>query len=223
MMLLLLNMNIYAKDQIGTLLQNTPAYETEIDFKPICYVFKGESFAIVEETDTNYGILLQNHELVYVNKAYVAVEEIKPAIKNEVLIEEVPENTHSLEELTTRGEEVVELAKKYVGIPYVYGGNSLITGVDCSGFTKEIYKAFGATLERTSIDQYQKDGIAVTRSDLKPGDLVFYGYGEIITHVAIYVGNDQIIHSPAPGQSVCISPIWQNGNAPLVGYKRIFI
>ena len=119
------------------------------------------------------------------------------------------------------GEKVVSYAKQFIGTPYVSGGNNLYTGVDCSGFTKQVYKNFGVNLERSSSSQYACNGHAVSKEELKEGDLVFYGYGSVC-HVAIYVGNDEVIHAPVPGQSVCIAPLWQRGDAPIMGYKRIF-
>ena len=119
------------------------------------------------------------------------------------------------------GKKVVDYAKQFIGTPYVSGGNNLYTGVDCSGFTKQVYKNFGVNLERSSRSQYASNGYEVSREQLKEGDLVFYGYSNVC-HVAIYVGNDQVIHAPVPGKSVCIVPVWQRGDAPIVGYKRIF-
>lgn len=87
------------------------------------------------------------------------------------------------------GKDVVNYAKKFVGNPYVYGGNSLTNGTDCSGFTKLVYKHFGYTLPRTSGEQ-RSTGKRVSWSEKKPGDLICY-YG----HVAIYAGNNTVVHA----------------------------
>ena len=150
-------------------------------------------------------------------------------IANEVVMitEEVSENNTEeiipvVEEVkVSTGEKVVEYAKQFIGTPYVSGGNDLNKGVDCSGFTSQVYKNFGVNLKRRSSEQYAHNGYAVSKEDLKPGDLVFYGY-DSVCHVAIYVGDGQVIHAPVPGKSVCIVPLWQRGDAPIVGYKRIF-
>jgi hypothetical protein len=84
-------------------------------------------------------------------------------------------------------------AIKYIGCPYVSGGNSLENGSDCSGFVREIYKKFGVSLPRTS-SQQSKAGRAVNESELKPGDLIFYGDSGV-SHVVMYLGNGKIIHS----------------------------
>lgn len=105
------------------------------------------------------------------------------------------------------GNAVVDYAKKYLGLRYVSGGNSLTTGTDCSGFTKLIYKEFGVTLSRAAKGQ-AGNGTYVRKSDLQKGDLVFYGTGKgVISHVAIYIGNGQVIHESNRRDGVKISSV----------------
>lgn len=105
------------------------------------------------------------------------------------------------------GTAVVNYAKKYLGLRYVSGGNSLSTGTDCSGFTKLIYKEFGVTLSRTVKSQIN-NGSYIKKSDLQKGDLVFYGYGKgVATHVAIYIGSGQVIHESNRKDGVKISSV----------------
>ena len=89
--------------------------------------------------------------------------------------------------------EVTAEAVKYVGGRYVWGGNSLENGTDCSGFVREVYKKFGVNLPRTSSEQ-AKAGRAVSEAELKPGDLLFYGDGGV-SHVVMYMGNGKIVHA----------------------------
>ena len=86
-------------------------------------------------------------------------------------------------------QKVVDFACQFVGNPYVYGGNDINNGIDCSGFTKYVFAHFGITLPRYSGDQ-RKCGQAVSYNNAKPGDLIFYE-----GHVAIYIGNGQIVHA----------------------------
>ena len=105
------------------------------------------------------------------------------------------------------GTAVVNYAKKYLGLRYVSGGNSLSTGTDCSGFTKLIYKEFGVTLSRTVKTQVN-NGSYIKKSDLQKGDLVFYGYGNgVVRHVAIYIGSGQVIHESNRKDGVKISSV----------------
>ena len=87
------------------------------------------------------------------------------------------------------GRAAAEYALSFLGVPYVYGGSSLSSGVDCSGFTMAVYAHFGISLPHYDGDQ-EKYGTAVSYSNAKPGDLVFYG-----GHVGIYIGNGQIVHA----------------------------
>lgn len=95
--------------------------------------------------------------------------------------------------------EIVNFALQFNGNPYVYGGTSLTNGADCSGFTQSVYAHFGISLPRSAAAQASA-GYEVPFDALEAGDLIFYsgdgGYN--ITHVAIYIGNSQIIHAQTP-------------------------
>ncbi len=97
---------------------------------------------------------------------------------------------------TVKADEMINYAKKFIGTPYVYGGTSLTSGVDCSGFIYSVYQDFGITLDRRSRDQIN-DGPRVAKEDLRPGDLVFFNTGgeSEISHVGMYIGNGEYIHS----------------------------
>lgn len=104
------------------------------------------------------------------------------------------------------GQAIVNEAKKYIGTRYVYGGNSPSTGFDCSGLVQYACRKVGISVSRSSRAQYG-NGVAVSRSNLQPGDLVFFSKGSGISHVVIYAGNGQVIHSPRPGKSVCYTSL----------------
>lgn len=95
---------------------------------------------------------------------------------------------------TAKRMEVINYARQFLGNPYVYGGTSLTEGADCSGFIQSIFKNFGITTGRSSRDQYAK-AKTITKEELKPGDLIFYASGDYINHVALYCGNNVIIHA----------------------------
>lgn len=99
--------------------------------------------------------------------------------------------------------QVVSIAKRYLGARYVWGAQGPNT-FDCSGFTMYVYKQVGVQLPRVSRDQIHA-GQRVSRGDLQPGDLVFFG--NPIHHVGIYVGGGLMIHSPRTGDVVKISPL----------------
>ncbi len=124
------------------------------------------------------------------------------------------------EDDTYIGNQVVEYAQQFLGNPYVYAGNSLTNGVDCSGFTTQIMKKFGVSLSRSSRGQYASNGYQVAEKDILPGDLVFYAAdGRNIDHVAIYAGDNQIIHANSSKTGICMSKL--HYGKPLVGIKRV--
>lgn len=97
------------------------------------------------------------------------------------------------------GQAVLNYAYKFIGTPYVWGGTTP-SGFDCSGFTSYVFRHFGVNLPRTSRAQAGA-GVKVSYSNLQAGDLVFFGSGSI-SHVGIYIGGGNMIHSPRPGKSV---------------------
>ena len=115
-----------------------------------------------------------------------------------------PKYTPSRGAAPVSSNSVVAYASNFLGTPYLWGGTTP-SGFDCSGFTQYVYRHFGIRLGRTTYDQI-KDGNAVSRDELQPGDLVFFGKGSP-THMGIYVGNGMYIHAPRTGDVVKISPL----------------
>ena len=106
---------------------------------------------------------------------------------------------------TTLRTNIKNSAIKYIGGSYVWGGNKLGSGVDCSGFVQQIYKLYGVNLPRTSKEQ-AKSGVAVSSSNKKVGDLIFYANSNgVVDHVAIYIGNNQIVHAASTKAGIKIS------------------
>lgn len=99
--------------------------------------------------------------------------------------------------------DLINYAYQFLGNPYVYGGNSLTNGIDCSGFVKQIYAKYGYSLPRTS-SAYPNVGTRISYTDAKPGDILVYRYGDGSGHVAIYIGNGQIVHASTPKTGICI-------------------
>lgn len=100
---------------------------------------------------------------------------------------------------------LVAYSKQFLGNPYVYGGTSLTSGADCSGFTQAIYAHFGVSIPRNSRDQ-AAGGTVISWQNAQPGDLLFYGSGDYINHVAMYIGGGQVIHASSTTTGIMISP-----------------
>ena len=109
------------------------------------------------------------------------------------------------EENASLRSRVVNYAMQFLGNPYVWGGTSLTKGADCSGFTMSVMKNFGISLPHYSGDQ-AKRGTRIKSSQMRPGDLIFYGNSRgKINHVAMYIGNGQIIHAASRRSGIKIS------------------
>lgn len=107
-----------------------------------------------------------------------------------------------------KGQEIANYALQFVGYPYVYGGSSP-KGFDCSGLTSYVYSQFGYSINRTASNQLN-NGYAVEKSNLQPGDLVFFrqnGSTKPASHVGVYIGNNQYVHASTPGVGVIISDL----------------
>lgn len=106
------------------------------------------------------------------------------------------------------GQQIVDTAKKYLGVPYVWGGTTP-NGFDCSGFVYYVLRSVGIPAGRTLVTMYAQ-GTPVEKSKLQPGDVVFFQntYTTGISHVGIYVGNGQFIHSPHSGSVVSYSDLY---------------
>lgn len=99
---------------------------------------------------------------------------------------------------------LVQYATQFVGNPYVWGGTSLTRGADCSGFVMSVFANYGISLPHSSGAQ-SNCGTKISASEAQPGDLFFYGNGSRINHVAIYIGNGQVVHASSPKSGIKIS------------------
>lgn len=133
----------------------------------------------------------------YISQDYVTVAQALPTAKT---IEQVKYG----DGVSNVRASVVSYALQFVGNRYVWGGTSLEKGVDCSGFTMRILGKYGISLPHSSKAQ-PSYGTKISASEAKPGDLFFYGSGRSISHVAIYIGNGQIVHASNKRDGIKVS------------------
>lgn len=114
-------------------------------------------------------------------------------------------------------------AERFIGIPYRWGGDNVVEGMDCSGFVRAVYNLCGVNIPRTSAEQF-RTGDKVARDSLKDGDLVFFGASsDRINHVGIYVGNGRFVHAPRRGDEIKVSTLDEKYFAErFVGGRRYF-
>lgn len=141
------------------------------------------------DEDSDKGYISTSNNYVEVRYALDQAIEFHPATKGP----------------TTLRTNIKNTALKYIGGSYVWGGNTLGAGVDCSGFVQQIFKLYGVTLPRVSKEQ-AKSGVAVSSGNKKVGDLIFYANSNgVVDHVAIYIGNNQVVHAASTKAGIKIS------------------
>ena len=113
--------------------------------------------------------------------------------------------------------QVVNYALNFVGGPYVYGGNSLTNGTDCSGFTKLVFANYGVYLPRSASEQAYA-GIHVDINDIMPGDIVVSGYNGIVCHAALYIGNGKLVHALNSDVGIVVTNI---DIMPVIDVRRV--
>lgn len=157
-----------------------------------------EELEVIEELEGWCKISIDDEE-GYISKDYVSLAE---KLERAVTMKELKYG----QGVSDVRISMVNYAKQFLGNRYVWGGTSLTNGTDCSGFTMGVYRKFGISLPRVSRSQ-AGCGTKVTVSELRPGDLVFYGKGSYINHVAMYIGGGQVIHASSRKTGIKISNV----------------
>lgn len=204
--------------------------EADLSASRIGYIDNGEKVQVIEDLGDWIKVQYTGSKTGYVSAEYVTVTEefvyaktleeeaAEIAAQQELAARETASETEAAEDVTVTatapsgsyedaGElrsSIVEYAMQFLGNKYVHGGQTLEGGTDCSGFTSLIYAAFGYSISRTPSGQLSGDGTSVSIDQMQPGDIICYGSGGTCTHVAMYIGNGQIIHSANPRKGVVI-------------------
>lgn len=175
-------------------------------------VVNGEQLEILEDEVNGWYKININNLVGYVSAEFVEKQNVLPTaieVKEVVATVTTPAPSVSIDTSTLSDDvsqtavDLINYAMQFLGNPYVSGGNSLTNGTDCSGFAKLVFAQFGYDLPRSSSD-YLWAGTQVPLDRIKPGDILCYMYGGSIGHVAIYIGNGQIIHASTPSTGIVI-------------------
>lgn len=219
--------------------------EPDITASRIGYMDYGEKGKLLESGEEWMKVLYTEGKEGYVASQYVTIEEefiYAKSIEEEqqeleaqrLLAERAQESEVSAPENTTLQitppptdyanvselrSGIVNYAMQFLGNRYISGGRSLEGGTDCSGFTCYTYAAFGYAISRTPQGQWGSNGRNVTVEEARPGDIVCYGSGGKCTHVGIYIGNGQIVHSANSRKGVIISEIYYDNT--FIGIKNV--
>ena len=202
------------------------------DSRRIGYLCAGEELKVVENhgewieaqyTDDIKGFV--SAQSVTIEEDYIYAKNPEEESANAAFVKElkdragisetvVKENTHiSVQPPSTTYSTSIELRKaiidyamQFLGNRYINGGQSLVTGTDCSGFTMYVLREFGYSISRIPQGQYESAGRAISYSEVQPGDIICYSdNGVTCTHVAFYIGNGQILHAANSRDGVKIS------------------
>lgn len=216
----------------------------DVDSKRIGYIDNGEKVKLLEDDGDWMKVQYTESKTGFVSAEYVTISEefvyaktleeeaaelaARKALEERQHVSEsqAAENTAITVTAPTgnyadNGElrsEIIEYAKQFLGNKYVHGGQSLVTGTDCSGFTSLIYAEFGYSVSRTPSGQLSNDGRSIDLSEAQPGDIICYGSGGRCTHVALYMGDGQIIHSANSRKGVVI---YEADYDTIIGVKNI--
>ena len=134
-----------------------------------------------------------------------------------VAIDANTNNTPSAPIPDTAYSDVASYAVQFVGNPYVAGGTSLTDGADCSGFVMSVYANFGVSLPRTAPAQASV-GTSVPVDQIQAGDIVSYGYNGNVSHSALYIGNNTIVHASTPSLGIRTDSMYI---MPIVSVRRV--
>lgn len=219
--------------------------EPSTDAARIGYLEKGEKVKLLEDCGEWLRVQYTTQKEGYVASEYVVVQEgyiyaktlaeeqeeaaAKAVIeaRGNVTEQKVSEALSNIEfpaTVYTSNEElrkaIVNYALQYVGNRYVHGGSSLANGTDCSGFTCFIYADFGYSISRTPGGQLSSAGRSIDYSQIQPGDIICYSSngGASCTHVALYIGDGQIVHAANSRKGVIVG---RADYSPIVGIKNV--
>lgn len=187
-------------NKVKVLVDNTPLYDWLSD-SVYSYANTDDCFQIKDE-EADYYVVIHTEVTDTGDEVNTLVRIPKKYAK---LVHSIHVTNFSASGITTQEQmDLIDYACSFVGNAYVWGGDDPNTGADCSGFVKYVYNEFGIQLPRRSCDQ-ATIGEEVSFDEMVPGDLVFYKRGDKIGHVAIYIGDGQVVQARGAAYGICVT------------------
>lgn len=207
----------------------------------LCYAFydsniKGSEQDIVLTNELFTMSEIKNKEDITMEMLSIPGEELKKEQEKNIVEEEIEQANQELISLENKAysmslavveesipyneiisNQVVNYALQFVGYPYVYGGNSLTNGTDCSGFTKLIYASYGVYLPRSASEQAHS-GVHVNLENIMPGDIVVSGYDGVVCHASIYIGDGKLVHALNSNVGIVVTSMYI---MPIIDVRRV--
>jgi uncharacterized protein YgiM (DUF1202 family) len=203
--------------------------EPSLEADTYTIISNGYEVEVVDESDVEWIKVIVGEYVGYIHSDYIELDykfnyaESKEEEAARIASEKARKEKNNKKNNTEKeynppsgenGQAVVDYAVQFVGNPYVWGGESLTNGADCSGFVKAIFAKFGASLPHSSAS-LRSVGYGIKESDVKPGDIICYS-----GHVAIYIGDGKIVHASSRKEGIKISNNWRYRE--VLAIRRIF-
>lgn len=207
----------------------------------LCYAFydsniKGSEQNIVLTNELFTMSEIKNKEDITMEMLSIPGEELKKEQEKNIVEEEIEQADQELISLENKAysmslavveesipyneiisNQIVNYALQFVGYPYVYGGNSLTNGTDCSGFTKLIYASYGVYLPRSAPEQ-ARSGVHINLDNIMPGDIVVSGYDGVVCHASIYIGDGKLVHALNSNVGIVVTSMYI---MPIIDVRRV--
>ena len=203
--------NVKAKDTVSAanvLVNSDDALDTYKDSEIEEYITVKEEERIKAEEEAKRQEEEAAAQALAEQTARLAANAAIDANQNNMPSAPIPDTSYS---------DVASYAVQFVGNPYVYGGTSLTDGADCSGFVQSVYANFGVSLPRTAPAQ-STVGYSVPVSEIQAGDIISYGYNGNVSHSALYIGDNTIVHASTPALGIRTDSMYI---MPIVSVRRV--
>lgn len=203
--------NVKAKDTVSAanvLVNSDDALDTYKDSEIEEYITVKEEERIKAEEEAKRQEEEAAAQALAEQTARLAANAAIDANQNNMPSTPIPDTSYS---------DVASYAVQFVGNPYVYGGTSLTDGADCSGFVQSVYANFGVSLPRTAPAQ-STVGYSVPVSEIQAGDIISYGYNGTVSHSALYIGDNTIVHASTPALGIRTDSMYI---MPIVSVRRV--